>query len=529
MEKNCDVIVIGAGPHGMNLAIWLIKENPECRITILESQKSFTHKIGESTLSGFCKAIRSNDIRHETFQNLFYTKKGLGYWHCDDHNDDLTVAPEYIIENFDETFQIERRVFDGLLEANCKRMGIEVIRGAHVDPKTSTLSAQGSNIVYSHKGEKRSIQAKVVVDATGPASIISSRHPEGGGYVPSDVPFQTSSVWAYYKNVKWLKDYENWAYHAEYPRDEYTQHLCFKEGWVWYIPIISWQKSKDENLERLLQYAADPENPVLDRDTLAQKFDCEYEQIWSIGIALRSDRDDVISKEGAKATFEKYLKKVPAFGKLMEGAELLSQHYKNHKPYGVRVNFRRHSAKIAGDGWLSVGDAAFFVDPLRSPGLLGGAATAYHAKIAILKALRENNFSKEIFTGYVNRIEELHEMMEDQGQISYLSHNHPRAIELARRFGEVSSRGHFEEFKHLEEYGFFDTNVWGHLYTKHFRMQKKFLNIMLEEEARVGALKPVEEQSSADYETMVQRLEELVGSHLAENESMNHYAVLNQN
>ncbi len=525
---NYDLAILGAGPQGLNLAAWIKKEKPHYSIIVLESQKSYPHKIGESTLSGFCKAVRSNEVKHEAFQRLFYTKKGLGFWHCDEVNEDLTVAPEYIIETFDETFQIERRAFDGLLETNCERLGISVIRGAHVNAAESEFTAMGNTIKYYKDGEEFTLKCKMTVDATGPASIISSQYNNGAGYTASDVPFQTSSVWAYYKDIKWLKDYENWLFEAENPRDEYTQHLCFKEGWVWYIPIVSWQKSKDEDLKKMLAYLSNPENPVPDRDTLADMFNCTYEQIWSIGISLRDDRDNIINTEGAEATFKKYSEKIPTFKKLVEGAEPLDGYYRGHKPYGKRVNYRRHSEQIAGDGWLAVGDAAFFVDPLRSPGLVGGASTGYHAMTAILKAFSEEDFSVDMFKGYKERVEELHEMLEDQNQIAYMSHNHPEAIGLVRRFGEVSSRGHFNEFSHQEEYRFPDTNVWGHLYTKHFRMQKELLHIMREEEARVGAVKPISEQSAADYETMIKRMKTLIGTHLEENLELNPYTVQNQ-
>ncbi len=525
---NYDLAVLGSGPQGLNVASWIKKENPNYNVIVLESQKKYPHKIGESTLSGFCKAVRSNDIRHEAWQNLFYTKKGLGFWHTDEYNTDLRTLPEYIIETFDETFQIERRTFDELLEHNCKRQGVEIIRGARVQAAECELSASGNKIKYIKDGEEVFLNCKMVVDATGPASIINNHYLEDGDYIESDVPFQTSSVWAYYKNVKWLKDYENWALDAENPRDEYTQHICFKEGWVWYIPIVSWTKSKDENLSAMLKYLSDPESPLLSRDELATKFDCVYEQIWSIGISLRNDRDNVIREKGSAATFEKYLEKIPTFKQLLEGAELLNGYYPNHKPYAKRLNYRRRAKQFAGDGWLAVGDAAFFVDPLRSPGLTGGVAMGYHAKIAILKALSENNFSKQTFEGYSQRIEELHEMLEDQNQIAYMSHNHPEGIALVRRFGEVSSRGHYNEFQHQEEYQFPDTNVWGHLYTEHFRMQKQVLAIMLEEEERVGKIKNIENQSGADYEIMIARMKQVIGDHLEKNLYLNPFTVVNQ-
>ena len=520
---NYDIAVIGAGPQGLLFSTWLKQERPNLKVAVLDRAKSPGHKIGESTLSGFCRAMRSTGIRHEVLQRLFYTKNGLGFWHSDANTDKLQTAPEYITETFDETFQVERRVCDGLLATNAERAGVSVFWNHQVQPKESVFNAGANSLICQTPSGNIKINARLVVDASGPSSVLG-RH--FGQYCESNVPFQTNAAWAYFKNVKWLKDYQGWQNTAEFPRDEYTQHICFKEGWVWYIPIVSWEKSTDNNLRAMFSYLTNPENPVLSRDELSQKFDCPYEQIWSIGIVLRSDRDQVLS-QGSQAAFDHYKCQLPTLAKMLDGAEILEDHYPNHNPYAVRKNFRRFAQKVTGDGWLLIGDAAFFIDPLRSPGLTGGVATAYYAVQEVLAAFDEGNLSHSRFQGYETYVKDLYEMLEEQNQIAYMSHNHPQAISLVRRFGEVSSRSHFNGICD-EPYQMEDTNVWGHLYPEHRQRQRLVWQIMREEEIEVGNRRAIQDQEPRDYERMMFRLRQAVGEHLDQNMNLTPYIAQNK-
>jgi flavin-dependent dehydrogenase len=490
-------------------AAWLKQLQPQWRVAILDRSAFPGHKIGESTLSGFCRAARSVGIRHEAMQRLFYPKNGLGFFFAEGAASDVTRAPEYIVETFDETFQVERRMLDGLLMANAERLGVEVIRGARVDVKASTFSAQGNTLVFAMGATRRELTAKIVADASGPASVLG-RH--FGGYTTDGPPFQTSSVWAYYKNIKWLDEYAGWQNQAEFPRDQYTQHVCFKEGWFWYIPIVSWQAGKPEDLYAMLRYLSDPTSPALSRDELSARFHCPYEQIWSMGISVRDDRDAIMAK-GPAAVFEHYGRTVPMISRILEGGELLHDHYDKHDPYAMRLRYRRHAQNPVGDGWILVGDAAFFIDPLRSPGLTGGVATAFVAARESLKALEAGTFGRAAFSAYEAYVRELYDMLEEQNQIAYMAFNHPEAIEIARRLGEVSSRRHFADVVD-DTYTMTDTNVWGHLHPDHRARQRMVWTIMREEELEVAKTVPIAEQSSKHYERMVRRLRDAVGEHL---------------
>jgi len=60
--------------------------------------------------------------------------------------------------------------------------------------------------------------------------------------------------------------------------------------------------------------------------------------------------------------------------------------------------------RLAGDGWLLVGDAARFVDPLFSSGLSVAAESARAAAGAIQEALARGDVSAAAFAGYERRL-----------------------------------------------------------------------------------------------------------------------------
>ena len=518
-----DVVVIGGGPIGMLYATWLKMKRPKTSVLVLDRNAQAVHKIGESTLSGFCKAARSVGISHEVMQRLFYPKNGLGFFHVNSGTRDMPSASEYILETFDETFQVERRVMDQLLIDNGKRRGVSIIQGATVDIRNSLLQAPRSEVAFSVGAQQFRVASSIVVDASGPARVVG-RHAQQ--YAEEKVDFQTSAVWGYFRNVRSLDSY-NWNNVAQFPRDEYTQHVCFPEGWMWYIPLVSWQESPDANLQQMLSYVLQSTDTLPDRHQLMARFGCPASEIVSVGMVLRQDRDNHLRNDPREA-FETYRQRYPAIDHLLTGAELLTGHYEPGTTFSSRAGFRRHARQVAGDGWLLVGDAAFFVDPLISPGLTAGSAMAFRAVDATVRTLDEPDQMVSAFAGYDEFTHQLHDALERDNQLVYMSFNHPEALELVQRFQEIDARKHFVEHEG-DDYSMADTNVWGILDDRYQIIQRELHAIMSASEHDVGVQVPVQEQSAADYEPMVAQMRRFLNSHLEEFASLTPYVQQNSN
>ena len=522
IQSEYQVAVIGAGPQGLLYASWLKQARPELQVVVLERESQPKFKIGESTLSGFCKALRSVGISQEALELLFFPKNGLGFFHVDESVENVAEAPEYILETFDETFQVERRLLDGLLITNARRLGVEVIQGARVDLASSQLSDRGNTIVYRYQQQKHQLKSQLVVDASGTASIIA-RHLDL--YNKEDVKFQSNAVWGYFKNVNRLGDRTDWQNVAQFSRDEYTQHFCFREGWMWYIPLVSWENVPEAERESLFDSFLDgKELPT--KAELAKRHGCPEEDIVSIGMVLRQDRDELFAK-GRKVAFDHYARQYPAIAELLDGAELVSDLYGTQQPLRARGNIRGYAEQVVGDGWLSIGEAAFFIDPLISPGLTGGVATAYFAVQSTLKAIASNNFSRGNFADYESYVSRLYEALERDNQLVYMSFNHPKAIELIQRFQEIDARRHFNQHI-MSDYCLADTNVWGILNPIYQSLQKQLWQIMRSAEIAVGEQKAVNEQTIEDYEFMVEQIEAYLANYLDSHSQLTPYIVQNE-
>ena len=521
-QTEYQVVVIGAGPQGILYASWLKQARPQLQVVVLERESQPKFKIGESTLSGFCKALRSVGISQEALELLFFPKNGLGFFHVDEATENVVEAPEYILETFDETFQVERRLLDNLLIANARRLGVEVVQGARVDLANSQLSDRGNTIAYRYKQQKYVIKSRLVVDASGPASVIA-RHLEL--YNKVDVNFQSNAVWGYFKNVNRLGDRTDWQKTAQFSRDEYTQHFCFREGWMWYIPLISWDNIPDTQKDLMLNSMLDGE-ALPTKAELAARHGCPEEDIVSIGMVLRQDRDAKFA-EGRKVAFDHYARQYPAIAQLLEGAELVSDLYGTQQSLRARANIRGYAEQVIGDGWLSIGEAAFFVDPLISPGLTGGVATAYFAAQSTLRAIDRNDFSRSTFADYEAFVAKLYEALERDNQLVYMSFNHPKAIELIQRFQEIDARRHFNQHL-MSDYCLADTNVWGILNPIYQSLQKQLWKIMREAEITVEKQKAVNEQTIEDYEFMVKQIETYLAHYLDNHSQLTPYIVQNK-
>jgi flavin-dependent dehydrogenase len=491
-------------------------------VLLLERSAEPGHKIGESTLSGFCKAVRTVGVRREVMQRLFYPKNGLGFFRVDRSLRDLTRAPEYVLEAFDESYQVERRVLDSLLIANAQRLGVEVGQGARVLPDTLTLRAAGSVVDYEVGPRTYRVRASLVVDATGPTGLLSHKL---GLRTSAGLPFQTGAVWSYFGGVRPLASYPGWSREAQFPRDQYTQHLCFPEGWLWYIPLVSWQGAPTANLSRGIDQLLRAGRNLPSREELVEGFACPTQDLVSVGLVLRADRDSHL-RDDPRGAFEHYAGRYPAISALLDGARLLEDYYGPGQTFMSRQSFRGHSRQVAGDGWLLVGDAAFFVDPLISPGLTGGAAVAYQAVQATVRALDAGQFTEDSFGEFQAFVRRLHEALERDNQLVYMSFNHPEALALVQRFQEAQARRHFLG-NDAADYSPADTNVWGILDERYQDLQKAAWQVLREAEVAVEREVPVEEQSPRDYEAAVGRLRTVLGPFVTEARDLTPYARVN--
>ncbi|MBA2359387.1 MAG: cyclic nucleotide-binding domain-containing protein, partial [Actinobacteria bacterium] len=419
VAKEYDVVVIGAGPHALAYAIWLVQDRPETRVALVEKRRAPGFKIGESTLGPVVRAAMSMGVPLPVLRRLFNNKLGLHFWWMGEDSDELHMQVDHVVE---ETFQLERRVWETMMLRVARRAGIDVYQDTKVLIEESRTEGQPKELVcVSSGGDVLRLQAKIVCDASGPAAVIG-RHL---GIRRKYTEFNTNAYFAYFTK-KADVDLPTWDVAA-------TRHLCFPEGWVWFIELASWERASDENLtamvDHLLDIGSPDESAYPTRFELAETFDCPLDQ-WpiSIGVVPRTDVDSAADLP-LEERFQHYVNRYPVFKQIMDTYELIEQPYEGLPSYISYLDLTQHSDRYAGDGWLLLGDAGFFVNPLYSPGMTYGHSMASFAARETVSALERGDFSEQAFAAYDAGARGMFSALVSECEMWYRSFRHVDAYE----------------------------------------------------------------------------------------------------
>ena len=398
---NPDVAVIGAGIIGLCYAIHLKNTSPHLKISVFEKSPAPVQKIGESTLSPFSKFVAGDVCSQDYFLRLFGLKDGLQFYRVDEHDREVSVSD---VGGLDVSYQLDRRVSELFFTMWAQRLGINVYHGVEcgvelpdgagqaitrfedrvpsgsINPPQITLK----NPLGSIGSTTASVNAKMVCDASGFSRKLTGKF----GNKEKFGPWNCDAYWAYFKQKDIGSNVDKRLLGWDYPA---TKHMCFPEGWGWFIGLISWYHAPLANLMDLLAFVIDsarrgvPADEIPCTQELSVAFDCPYEFINSIGWAVRNDFKtfdgslDGCGTGEAERKFNFIKRKYPALQRLMDGSYELLPNYYGAQTYFVRKAMAFRSPVVAGDGWMAIGNSAGFTNPLISPGINAGIGGAFYA------------------------------------------------------------------------------------------------------------------------------------------------------
>jgi flavin-dependent dehydrogenase len=346
MDSQCDIAIIGGAFSGASTALLLKRRNPKWRIVIVEKSVEFDRKVGESTTEvSSCFLTRvlglSQHLAHEQLP-----KQGLRMW--------FARSPETAFVDCAEVgarynsrlsgFQVDRSTLDEHVLALAVVAGCELWRPAKV--QQLELGGVGRNELAVRMGEEtRRLEARWVVDASGRAALVARKL----GHFRALTEHPVNALWARFTGVKdWdgldlRTRFPQWANATKTSRGLATNHLMGRGWWCWIIPL----KGGDTSVglvhdTRLFQ-------PQGGR-TIGERLQAHF-QTHPVGREMLGEARAVPGDQFAYSAL----------------------------PYV--------SEQIAGDGWVLVGDAASFIDPLYSPGLDFCAFTAHGAHLLIARGL----------------------------------------------------------------------------------------------------------------------------------------------
>lgn len=439
---KADVVVAGAGIIGLLYAIHLKTISPHLKIEVFEKSEAPIQKIGESTLSSFSRLVLGEIIPQDYLLRLFGLKDGLQFYCID--KEGLSVTSEDI-GGLDISFQLDRRVSELFFTMWAQRMGINVYHGIDVAFETNnnedikipqdSSAWKISTFWWQSPKPKESfnapriflkdpsgtvgpeIEARLVCDATGFSRQLTSRF----GKREAFPGWNCDAYWAYFKE-KPIPDVEDRLEHWDYPA---TKHVCFPEGWGWFIKLISWHHAPLPNLMDLLAHiitaalSKTPVDSIPCTAALSSTFSCPYEFITSIGWAVRNDYtlpSDLTSygQTEGEQKFTYFQRKYPTLDRLMTRNYDLLPRYYGKQTYFVKKTLAYRSPIVAGEGWFAIGNSAGFTNPLISPGINAGVGSAFLAATlteTILSAEVDGKGKQEMVKAIKVYQEYMHEYM----------------------------------------------------------------------------------------------------------------------
>lgn len=325
-QSTYDVAVAGGGPAGAALATFLARQGHRC--IVFEPSKFPRYHIGESLIPATYGILDRLGVLPKLRTSAFPPKHSVRFVAHNGHES----APFYFSETIPGegamTWQVERGEFDRLLLDHARASGVEVCSERFVRSVIFENGRAVGVIATDGTGNGGEVHAHVVVDATGRNCLIGNQLGLKG-----EVPdLNKASLWGYFRGGKRLPGID---------AGETTIFQTHSGGWFWYIPL------RDDVVS--VGMVAPPEY------LFAQQF----------------TKDELLAVEIAKC---------PALAERLTHAERVG-------PVRALGRLAYLNRQTCGNGWVMIGDARAFLDPIYSSGLFLALGSAELAARCIHEAL----------------------------------------------------------------------------------------------------------------------------------------------
>ena len=314
-----DVLIIGGGPGGSATAMFLLREG--IKPIIVEAETFPRYHIGESMTGAGGKVLRDLGLADEMYKRKHPTKQGVkvygqsakGTWFVP-----VTGRDEnWKLFEWD-TWQVRRSDFDKMMLEEAVSRGATPIQGKAVKPLKGNGSITGAQIRMADSDKLEDIESQVLLDCSGQATWLANL---GGFTGPKYLGAYDKQIAIFSQVVNTVRDNGGTR---ETHKDNTLIFYQKKYHWGWFIPLD--------------------------------------EEVVSVGIVCPSAY--FLDKKESKRDFyirelrelhPELSRRIPEI-KLVEDVHVIPN-------YSYQVN------GFCGKGFICIGDAHRFIDPIFSFGL----------------------------------------------------------------------------------------------------------------------------------------------------------------
>lgn len=335
-KSSYDCVVIGGGPGGGTTASVVAEAGMSTLLIERESMPRF--HVGESLMPETYWPLERIGLTERMQLAGWQAKKSVQFVTHRGTESEPFFFRQHDDRECSTTWQVRRSEFDMMLFERARELGADCFDQTRLMDVRFDESGQAVGVVVKDRdGASHQVDCKVVVDATGQQAFLANKL----GVKEVNEDLKKAAIWGYYRDAV-RGDGDN----AGATIIMQTEH---KNSWFWFIPLA--------------------------------------EGITSIGCV--ADSDFLLKGRGTPAeAYAAELAQCPGLQRRLQDATMIE---------GLRTakEFSYQTTQHAGPGWVLVGDAYGFIDPVYSSGVYFALEMGVRAGDAIVAGIRQDDLSGE--------------------------------------------------------------------------------------------------------------------------------------